>query len=177
MNSSGFPASSDLGSMKSKGNSDLMSRLQSFLPKMANANKELEHKIECGDNTEGRNTLQIDSALRKDENIVDDSGHPVECLENVDNENITSNGEQTIEMTVALGNLESNPIMSLLTNDDESESNKLDGVDVNIDDKNELRGEDLPGKRKERDEANKSGIDVEEPLFTVRSIRRKKPLS
>ena len=154
------------------GNSDLMNRLQSFLPKMADANQELESKIEEG-KTQGSNPLQIDSLLHKDNEEKNVSDNSSECSGNQEDGNTSTSGKQIIEMTVALGNLESNPIMELLANDDEHEGDELDNKDVVQENNSNSEVIDLLGKRTHHIDTQGAETDGDKPLFTVRSTRRK----
>ena len=155
------------------GNSDLLKRLQSFLPQMANANQELESKIQQGETIQGTNPLQIDASLLNNENQENDSEHSDDSGDDEDEGILSNERKQTIEMTVTLGNLESNPILSLLSNDDDECEDSNDGqLQRGTKKTSSLDTVDSLAKRKlETKEAD--GTDDDKPLFTVRSTRRK----
>lgn len=156
-----IPNMMDLNALKGAGTSDLMSRLNSFLPELAAANKKLNE-------TEGGSTsAQIDVSLQKDDDNdnADDS-----VSSDANNDNVcAADGKQTIQMTVALKNFD-DPIFSLLTNEDNEEDLPVppagDEVEVNESETNRAVIS-LIGN-----EQNTSSVE-QEPLFTVRSTRRK----
>jgi len=167
-NMSKIPQPPDLG-----GTSDLMSRLGNFLPQMAAANQDLESMLTATE--DGSNPLQIDAVLQKDDN---DSDAASDC-----SDDDMVDGKQTIHMTVALGNLDSNPIMSLLTNDGQEENNAAESDESDDDESDDGKPNDinkvalaLLGKGKDVDvgaQGPGGGNDNDAPLFTVRSTRRK----
>lgn len=153
------------------GNSDLLNRLSNFLPEIAAANEKLGN----GTDDSNEECVQIDTTLQKD-GEDSDSDDDVASSDEGDT-------KQTIQMTVALGELKDNPIMSLLANDDDNEegSDDVDSQD-SLSDKDESTYQD--GKIKDREglvlsmlgNGCKSDVESkkkEEPLFTVRSTRRK----
>ena len=161
----------DLSQLKN-GNSDLLKRLGNFLPQMAAANEELDKELKSAKN--GSNPVQIDSILQKDDGEQSDDASA--CNSNEVDEN--TGGGQTIQMTVALGDLESNPIMSMLTydekslQDDDNEQHKPeDSIEVTPSDRNKSVLA-LLGKGGDKDEDNANSVN-DVPLFTVRSTRRK----
>ena len=148
------------------GNSDLLNRLSDFLPEIAAANEKLG-------NDSNKECVQIDTTLQKDgdDSDSDDAGASSDEVET----------NQTIQMTVALGELKDNPIMTLLANDDDEEEGSGDEDSQNSSsNKDESTYED--DKIKDREGLLLSMLgskpDVEskkkeEPLFTVRSTRRR----
>jgi len=151
-----IPNMMDVNALKGAGTSDLMSRLSSFLPELAAANKKLNE-------TEGGSALaQIDVSLQKDDDDADDS-----VSSDANDNECSEDGKQTIQMTVALKNLD-DPILALLTNDDNEEDLPPAGDSAEVNESESNRAvKSLIGN-----EQNTSS-DEQEPLFTVRSTRRK----
>lgn len=166
----------DIPKPKLRQNSDLLKRLEAFLPLMASANQNLENDIK------DKKDIQIDLMMNEDEE--EDSDDEDACSEDSsvqnDGEINADPSKRTIEMTVALGNFDENdPVMNILSNDqddnDSDEDDARDGeeeeacnicIDENEKDEN---GTDaifamLQEKSKQQDES---------PLFTVHSTKRK----
>ena len=153
------------------GNSDLLNRLSNFLPEIAAANEKLGN----GTDDSNKECVQIDTTLQKDDedSDSDDAGA------NTDE----GDTKQTIQMTVALGELKDNPIMSLLANDDDNEEGSDDEDSQNSStDNDKSTSEDSKIKDREGlvlsmlESSCKSDVELkkkEEPLFTVRSTRRR----
>ena len=166
-------ANANANALKEDSNSDLLKRLSNFLPKLANANQELQNKLDAV--PKGTNPMQLDAFLRKDnDNESDDSS---KCSDDEQASKVASStGNATIEMTVALGNLESNPI-ALLDGEkeegaDESDENEAATIECNKNDDDI----ELLGKRKKSEGSKEEEEEDEEedkPLFSVRSTRRK----
>jgi hypothetical protein len=124
---------------------------------------ELEEKVALGD--EQAKNVRIDTMLERDQ-------HSGEEEDVVENEKLQREGETTkeidgvptIEMTVALGDFDSNPVVSLLEGDKNEgqlpEGSGDESNDVILHETNMIhnRGADAP------------------PLLSARSSRRKKPL-
>lgn len=172
MNISGI----DIPKSKLRQNSDLLKRLDAFLPLMASANQNLENDIK--DNKD----IQIDLVMNKDKD--EDSDDEDSCSEDSsaqnDGEINADPSKRTIEMTVALGNFDENdPVMNILSND-------LDDIDSGEDDVRDGEEEEpcnVCNGENEKDEngtdaicallQNKSEQQDESPLFTVHSTKRK----
>ena len=151
--------SMDLNSLK--GNNDLLSRLSSFLPELAAANKKLNEA------EGGSSSAQIDVSMQKDDDSADGS-----VSSDVSGDLPSADGKQTIQMTVQLKSLD-DPIMSLLTNDDNDNEECMKDQPSNSDAMNE---HDSQGNRIVvsliGDKMNSAEKEAG-PLFTVRSTRRK----
>lgn len=136
---------------------NLLKRLKCFLPEIAAANEELQQKLHSSQ-SHGQESLRIDASLQKDdgtdEQEEEEEDDEVE-EENTDRNEGNLNEKKTIQMTVTLGSLESNPIISLLgdADDDDDQDASYDGAN-----------------------SCSSGSDEEtsKPLLTVRSTSTKR---
>lgn len=151
---------SEVEHLKGK-NSDLMRRLNIFLPQMASANQSLQSDFTHDDK------MKIDISMIKDGH----SDHSDECSDDDDevSEHISYQNEhfeekqrqERIEMTFAIGNLDENdPVINLLSNDD-------DAMNESILDLNSIDGDWSRNKSDTCDEN-----EVGDPLFVIRSTTR-----
>lgn len=152
-------------------NSDLLKRLDAFLPQMASANQNLENDIKDD------RDVRIDLVMKEDgeEASEEDSYSEDSSLQN-DGGNNPDQSKRVIQMTVALGNFDENdPVMNMLSNDkdsiDSDEDNAHDKEEeeeasddcINQNDTDVIRGM-LQDRGRHQDQS---------PLFTVRSTKRK----
>jgi hypothetical protein len=144
-----------------KGNNDLLSRLSTFLPELAAANKKLNE-------TEGgSNSAQIDISLQKDDDSADGS-----VSSDVSGGKCSADGKQTIQMTVQLKSLD-DPIMTLLSNDDNNNEEYMNNKPSDIDAMDRDDSQENRTVKSLLGESNDSAEKEAVPLFTVRSTRRK----
>jgi len=137
-------------------NSDLMSRLQSFLPQLKSANQELlSSTFPVGSSGQvATDPVQIDANLKEDDNSDSDSedGKEIETNPLIQEihadvpkneekeENIAptpktmtddTNKAPTIQLEFTVGNMSGNPLMKLLANDSNDEDSDCDNNDGN----------------------------------------------
>jgi hypothetical protein len=168
------------------GNSNLLKRLKSFLPQMAAANEELQQKL-TSSSQNVVSSVQIDTSLANDEKSCCESDDHEDREEDVSNDDYEEHddnddddddidddvdGKKIIQLTMTLGNFESNPVMSLLGNadDDEEDSSPNHNDSSSSYDTNPLGSIKLPTIG---NEPSKSNQETCKDLFTIRSSRRK----
>mmetsp|Transcript_20157 Transcript_20157/g.29638 ORF Transcript_20157/g.29638 Transcript_20157/m.29638 type:complete len:178 (-) Transcript_20157:113-646(-) len=160
--------------------SSLMNRLGNFLPKMAAANEELDKTLAHyassslnvangkGESRKNLNPLQIDAELKKES--VDEDGES----EYSDDQSVGDEQQQTIEMTVALGDFDSNPVMSALcgSGDDDGEKSDDNGEEESsgAEQKTTIL---MPGRIDTSTLKKSLENESESPFLSVRSTRRK----
>lgn len=149
-------------------NSDLLKRLDAFLPQMASANQHLENDVM------DKKDVQIDLVMKADggESSDEDSCSEDSSVQN-DGDISVDHSQPLIEMTVALGNFnENDPVMNILSNDKDSSDSEVDDThdgeeeescDHCIDD----------GADAIRVMLQDKGGHQDQPLLTVRSTKSK----
>ena len=121
-------------------------------PRVNLSKTELEEKVGMG--SEEANSVRIDGFLEREEE---------ESTESKEETEDSSDGKQTIEMTVALGDFDSNPVVSLLEGQDASECS-------------EIKDKNSEAVVLHEEDENNDKEEAMSPLMTIRSTRREKPL-
>jgi hypothetical protein len=151
-------------------NSDLLKRLDAFLPQMASANQNLENDVK--DDKE----VRIDLVMKEDgDEASEENSYSEDGSLQSDGGNDADQSKRVIQMTVALGNLDENdPVINMLSNDKDS----IDSDEDHAHDKEQEEASDDCVKEKDTDVIrgmlqDRGRHQDQSPLFTVRSTKRK----
>jgi hypothetical protein len=165
-----------------KGDNNILKRLKTFLPQIAAANEELQQKLNSSQNVES--SFQIDTSLATDGTCDSDDQEEQEEEEegeegsvnddhDADDHDDNDDGKKVIQLTVTLGNFDSNPVMSLLGDADDHDEDSSHHDSSSNYDSNPTGSIVLPNIGKELSDNNQ---EASKGLFTIRSSRRKDKL-